>query len=124
MRPLSLRQKRLLVAIWMVAFVLAAGNHYFGWGLLGEADRIAVSAMTLLAVLVFASRFGSRMMDEVQAEQDAIRREEETAERARDKSNDAAETEQLRRSIGMPPDTSVESKRGRDSGLSHDSEAP
>jgi hypothetical protein len=111
MRPLSLRTKRVLLATWLVALLFVLGNHWLEWGLFGQADRFAVSAMTALTVLFLMSRFGSRMMDEGKAEQDAIRREEEAAELARDKSNDAADTERLQHLIGMPSDASQERKR-------------
>jgi len=48
--------------------------------------------------------FGPRLEQEAQAEA-AVRREgAEAAERARDKSNDAADAEKLRQAIGMPLD--------------------
>jgi len=53
-------------------------------------------------------RFGPRIFEEVEVHAAEKRSAEEAAERARDKSNDATETERLRRFIGVPPRSSQE----------------
>src|SRR5690242_15218223 len=110
MRVLTLNQKRLLAGIYLVVLLAAAGNHYLEWGLVGAADR-KFMAVVMLVGLVAMARYGPQLMDELHAHQAAIRESEDAAERARDKSNDDAEAERLRRAIGMPPNTSLERTR-------------
>lgn len=101
MKPLTLNKKRFVAAVWLVAFLFIVGNRYFAWGIFGDAARIIYAAVILVGVVGFI-RFGPKMLEEIH-NQSAVKREAEAAaERARDKSNDAAETDQLRRSIGMP----------------------
>ena len=110
MRSLHLREKRFLAAIYLVALLFVAGNHYLGWGMLGQADRIALSIVMFVGVLAYFG-FAPRILEEMRAE-DAVRREtDDAAERMRDKSNDAAESDELRHAIGMPPDRSLERTR-------------
>jgi hypothetical protein len=51
------------------------------------------------------------MLEEIEDHDRATREAEDAAERARDKSNEAAESDQVRRAIGMPPNTSFERTR-------------
>jgi hypothetical protein len=90
----------MVVGIWAVVFLFAAGNEFLAWGFLGESAklfRVIVMGGGLLAYF----RFGPRMLEEIDAETKARRQAEAAAERARDKSNDAAEGDRVRRSIGM-----------------------
>ena len=103
MRPWSLRRKRVVAGIWLVAALFAAGNHFLEWGLFGDAGR-KVLAIVIGVGMLGHLLFGPRLEQEVRAEAAARREEEEAAERARDKSNDAADSEKLRQAIGMPPD--------------------
>ena len=112
MRVLTLNQKRLLIGIYLVVLLAAAGNHYLEWGLVGPADRKCMAAVMLVG-LVSMARFGPQLMSELHAHQAEIRKSEDAAEQARDKSNDEAEAERLRRAIGMPPNTSRERTRDR-----------
>jgi hypothetical protein len=108
MKPLTLNQKRSVAGIWLVVFLFAVGNELLAWGIFGDSDkliRIVVMCIGLLALF----RFGPKMFEEIDTHNAARREVEEAAERARDKSNDAAETDRLRRSIGMAPNASRES---------------
>jgi|KBSMisStaDraftv2_1062788.scaffolds.fasta_scaffold1995759_2 hypothetical protein len=103
MRPWSLRRKRVVLVIWLIAALFAAGNHYLAWGLFGDASRKALAIVIGVGMLVHML-FGPRLEQEAQAEAAARREGAEAAERARDKSNDAADAEKLRQAIGMPLD--------------------
>jgi hypothetical protein len=112
MKPLTLNQKRLVAGICLVVFLLAVANEYLEWGVFGAAGkgvRLAVMFVGLVGFFVF----GPRMLKEIENSDRATREAEDAAERARDKSNDAAESEQVRRAIGMPPNKSLERTRDR-----------
>jgi hypothetical protein len=107
MKPLTLNQKRLVAGVWLVVLLFAVGNERLAWGIFGGSAklfRVAVMWTGLLALF----RFGPKMFEEIDTHNAAKRELEEAAERARDKSNDAAETDRLRRSIGMPLNASRE----------------
>lgn len=107
MKPLTLNQRRLVAGIWLVVFLFAVGNEYLAWGIFDDSAklfRIIVMWTGLLALF----RFGPKMFEEIDTHNAAKRAMEEAAERARDKSNDAAETDRLRHSIGMPLNASRE----------------
>jgi len=112
MLTLTFNQKRLLVGIYLVLLLVAAGNYYLEWGLVGAADR-KVLAVVMFLGLVAMARFGPQLISELYAHDAARREREDAAERARDKSNDEAEAEQLRREIGMPSNKSLERTRGK-----------
>lgn len=107
MKSFTLNQKRLVAGIWLVVFLFAVANEYLAWGIFGGSAklfRIVVMWVGISALF----RFGPKMLDEIDTHNAAKREAEEAAERARDKSNDAAETDRLRRSIGMPLNASRE----------------
>ena len=107
MKPLTLNQKRFVASIWLVVFLFAVGNQYLAWGIFGGSAKL-FRIVVMWAGLLALFRFGPKMFEEMDAH-DATKREvEEAAERARDKSNDAAEADRLRRSIGMPLNASPE----------------
>jgi hypothetical protein len=101
---LTLPQKQVIVGIYLVLFMVAIANRFFELGLFGRADK-AFYVVVIFTGLVGLFRFLPKMMEEAEAHQAALKRAEEAEELARDKSGDAAETERLRRAIGMPPDT-------------------
>src|SRR4051812_8655890 len=105
MPTLTLRQKRLVVAIYFPFLILAIGIRLFEWHIFGRGDRVFYAVVILVAILGLP-RFIPKMNEEAAAEQAALRQAEEAAELARDKSADAAASERLRRDIGMPPNTS------------------
>ena len=39
MRTWSLRRKRVVLSIWLIAALFAAGNHFLACGLFGDAGR-------------------------------------------------------------------------------------
>lgn len=100
MKPLTLNQKRSIAGMWLVVFVFAVGNEYFKWGFLGGLGAPFRSAVMFVGVMAMM-KFGPKMIEEMEAIETAKRKEEETAERARDRSDIAAETDRLRLSIGM-----------------------
>jgi hypothetical protein len=102
MKPLTLNQKRLAVGIWLAAFLFGVANEYLGWGVFGGSAK-GVRLGTMFVGLVALFRFGPKLFEEIDAHAAARRESEDAAERARDKSNDVAESERLRRAIGMPP---------------------
>jgi hypothetical protein len=108
----TLRQKRVIVGIYLAAFLLAVANRFLEWGLFGRADR-AFYVVVILIGMVGLVRFVPKMMEEMRAHQTARRKAEEAEELARDKSGDAAEAERISRAIGMPPNTSLERTRAR-----------
>jgi hypothetical protein len=93
----------LVIGVWLVAALIAAGNHYLAWGIFGGADRKVLAIVFGVGMLGWMI-FHPRLEQEIQAQAAARREEEDAAERARDKSNDAADSERLRQAIGMPPD--------------------
>ena len=110
MKSLTLKQKRVVAGIFLAVFLLAIGNEYLGWGVFGTAAkgvRLAVMFVALVGFLVF----GPRMLKEIEEHDKAKREAEDAAERVRDKSNDAAESDRVRRAIGMPPNKSLERTR-------------
>jgi hypothetical protein len=110
MKSLTLNQKRFIAGIWLGVFLFALGNDYLEWGIFGNSAkgfRLIVMAIGLVGFY----RFGPRMSQEIDAHVAATREAEEIAERARDKSNDALESERLRRDIGMPSNSSLERTR-------------
>jgi hypothetical protein len=102
MKPLTLNQKRFVAGIWLVVFLFAVGNQYFAWGIFGGSAKLFRIVVMWAGLLAFF-RFGPKMFEEMDAHDATKREAEEAAERARDKSNDAAETDRLRRSIGITP---------------------
>ena len=91
------------MGIWLVALLFVAANHYLGWGVFGQADKKALVIVFMVGGLSWMV-FGPRLEEDMRVEVAARREQEEAAECARDKSNDAGESERLRHSIGMPPD--------------------
>jgi hypothetical protein len=107
MKPLTHDQKRVVAGLWLVVFLFAVGNETLAWGFFGDSAkpfRIAVMFVGLFAY----HRFGPKMMEEMHARNTATKAAEAAAERARDKSNDVAETYRLRRAIGMSTNASNE----------------
>ena len=112
MKSPTLNQKRLVAGIFLAIFLLSVANEYFELGVFGAAGkgvRLAVMFVGLLGFFVF----GPRMLKEIEDHNRATQEAEETVERARDKSNDAAEGERVHRAIGMPPNKSLERTRER-----------
>jgi hypothetical protein len=112
MKSLTFNQKRLVAGIFLVVLLLAIANEYLEWGVFGAAGkgvRLAVMFVGLVGFFVF----GPRMLKEIEDHNRTTREVEDAAERARDKSNDAADSERVRRAIGMPPNTSLERTRDR-----------
>lgn len=110
MKSLTLNQKRFVAGIWLGVFLFALGNEYLEWGIFGTSAkgfRLIVMGIGLVGFL----RFGPRMREEIDAHVSATRKAEDIAERTRDKSNDAVESERLRRAIGMPSNSSLERTR-------------
>jgi len=110
MKSLTLKQKRVVAGVFVSAFLLAVGNEYLAWGVFGTAAkgvRLAVMFVGLIGFLVF----GPRMLKEIEDHNQAKREAEEAAEHVRDKSNDAAESDRVRRAMGMPPNKSLERTR-------------
>lgn len=107
MKPLTLKQKRLVAGLWFVVFLFAVGNEYLAWGIFGDSAKL-FRVVVMWAGVMALVRFGPKMAEEIDTENAAKRALAEAAERARDKSNDAAETDRLRRSIGMPLNASRE----------------
>lgn len=110
MKPLTLNQKRFIAGAFVVVLLFAAGNEFLEWGLVGNAAK-GLRLGVMFVGLVGFSVFGPRMLEEIEAHERATREAEDEAERVRDKSNDAAERERLRRAIGMPSNTSLERTR-------------
>jgi hypothetical protein len=100
MKPFTLNQKRLVAGIWLVVFLFAVGNEYLAWGIFGGSAKL-FRIVVMWAGLLALFRFGPKMFEEMDTHDAAKREMEAAAERERDKSNDAAETDRLRRSIGM-----------------------
>lgn len=109
---LNLRQKRIVVCIWLAVFLFAVGNRFLEWGIFGRADKVVYAVVMLIGVLGMV-RFVPKMMEEIEAHQAAQKQVEGADELARDKSGDAAQTERLRPEIGKPPGTSLERARER-----------
>jgi len=107
MKPLTLNQKRFAAGIWLVVFLFAVGNEYLAWGIFGGSAKL-FRMVVMWAGLLALFRFGPKMFEEMATHNATKREVEAAAERARDKSNDAAETDRLRRSIGMPLNASPE----------------
>src|SRR5687767_9670788 len=107
MKSLTLNQKRLVTGIFLVVFLLVIANEYLEWGVFGAAGK-GVRAVVMFLGLVGLFVFGPRMLKGIEDRDRATREAEDEAERARDKSNDAAENEGVRCAIGMPPNTSLE----------------
>ena len=107
MAPLTLNQKRLLAGIWLVVFLFAVGNEYLAWGIFGGSAKL-FRIVVMWAGLLALFRFGPKMFEQMDTHNAMKREMEAAAERARDKSNDAAEIDRLRCSIGMPPNASRE----------------
>lgn len=101
MKPLTLTQKRCVAGIWFLVFLFAIGNEYLEWGILGSSAKLFRVGVMFVGLVAYF-RFGPKMMEDIASQNAARRKSEEAAERLRDKSNDAAETDRIRRSIGMP----------------------
>ena len=102
-KPLTLKQKRGIVGVFLVVFLLAVANRYLEWGLLGARwDRAMPSILAFLALLALA-RFGAAFYQQMDDEIAARRAAEAAREAARDKSHDAADAAKLRQDIGLPP---------------------
>lgn len=112
MAPLTLNQIRLLAGSYLLVLLLSVGNHYFGWGLVGAADRKLLAAVALVGA-VLAGRYGMRLQKRLEDHQTALRQADAAADAVRDKSNDTVEAERLGRAIGMPPNKSLERSRDR-----------
>ena len=110
MNPLSLDQKRVIAGAYLVIFLFALGNHYLGWGVIGRAAKPFLAVVQFLGLLGMV-RYGPEMLEEVRARKARLRESEDAAERERDKSNDATETDRLRRGIGRPASKSLDRTR-------------
>ena len=109
---MSLKGFRVANVILLVALLLSAGNYYLDWGFFGGAAKAVPIGVALLAALLMAS-VSPNVEREMDAERAAQLEKEREWERTRDKSNDEAESEKLRRAIGMPPNKSLERTRER-----------
>jgi hypothetical protein len=107
MRSLTFNEKRVVAGIYLALLLFAAGNHYFEWGVAGDSSKRLLGVVMSFGVIAML-RFMPGLMREMEEHEAARRQVEERAERERDKSNDAAEAERVRRAIGMPPDSSSE----------------
>jgi hypothetical protein len=107
MKPLTLNQKRLVVGIWLLVFLFAVANEYLAWGVFAGSGKLFRVLVMFVGIVAFF-RFGSKMLEETDAHNAAKREVDEAAERARDKSNDAAEADQLRHLIGMSSSVSTQ----------------
>jgi len=107
MTSLTLNQKRWVAGIWLVVLLLAVGNEHLAWGIFGDSSKL-FRVVVMWAGLLALVRYGPKMFEEIDTHVATKRELDEAAERARDKSNDAAETDRLRRSIGMPLNASRE----------------
>jgi hypothetical protein len=107
MKHLTLNQKRFIAGIWLVVFLFALGNEYLEWGAFGGSAGLFRSAVMLVGALALV-RFGPKMFEEMKSHTASKREAKEATERARDKSNDSAETDGLRSAIGMPLSASRE----------------
>ena len=107
---MTLKGFRIANGIILAALLFAAGNNYLDWGFFGGAAKAVTSGVMLVffLLLVFVSPNVER---EWEAEHEAQLEKDREWERTRDKSNDEAESEKLRRAIGMPPDKSLERTR-------------
>ncbi len=101
MKPLTFNQKRCVAGIWLVVFLFALGNEKFEWGIFDNSAKLIRSIVMFVGLLALV-RFGPKMIEEMYTHNAARQDEAEIVERDRDKSNDASETRQLRRSLGMP----------------------
>ncbi len=107
MRSPTLYQKRLVAGVWLVVFLFAVGNDFLAWGILGDSAKLFRTIVMFVGLAAYAW-FGPRMMEEMYAHRAAMKEAEEAAERTRDKSSDAAETDRIRWAIGMPMNSSSE----------------
>jgi hypothetical protein len=112
MKSLTLNQKRVVAGIYLVVLLVAAGNEFLEWGFFGDSAK-AVRAIVVFVGILAVARFMPGLQREMEERHEALRKEEMEAERLRDKSNDEAESERLRRAIGMPPNKSLERTRER-----------
>ena len=97
--------------MYLAVFVAAIGNHYLEWELTGSFSRQVLAVVQFIGIVLIV-RYGSYVMTLMEARNTELRRAEEAAESARDKSKDAAETERLRKAIGLPPNNKLQRKRG------------
>ena len=107
-----------LAGMYLAVLLAAMGNHYLEWQLTGSVSRQILAVVQFVGIVLIA-RYGSHVMTVMDARNTELRRAEEAAESARDKSNDAAETERLRKAIGLPPTEQLQRKRG-DASASND----
>ena len=112
MRSLTFNEKRVVAGIYLALLLFAGGNHYLKWGVVGDSGKGLLGVVMFIGAIGMA-RFMPAFMHEMEEYAAAQRELEAKAERERDKSNDAAEVEKVRRAIGMPHDSSSERTRER-----------
>ena len=97
--------------MYLAVLLAAMGNHYLEWQLTGSFSRQILAVVQFVGIVLIA-RYGSYVMTLMEARNAELRRAEEAAESSRDKSNDAAESERLRKAIGLPPTNKLPRKGG------------
>ena len=107
MRALTFDEKRVVAGIYLALLLFAAANHYLKWGVVGDSGNRLLGIVMFIGVIGMA-RLVPSMMQEMHEYVEARRELEAKAESERDKSNDAADAERVRRAIGMPPESSSE----------------
>jgi uncharacterized membrane protein len=109
---MTLKGFRLATGILLAALIFAAGNYYLDWGFFGGAGKPVMMGVVLLFI-VLMTFIPPKVEREMDAERESQLERERKWERTRDASDDQAESERVRRAIGMPPNKSLERTRDR-----------
>jgi hypothetical protein len=104
---MTLKGFRVVNGVFLATLLFSAGNYYLDWGFFGGAAKALPIGIVLLFIL-FMAIVPSNVEREMEAARESQLEKENEWERTRDKSNDEAEAEKMRRAIGMPPNTSLE----------------